>query len=153
MEGILSEVGVTHASPKSFNNDIGVPLTLLSTPDEAGFLVAEIGMNHPGEILPLTELAEPEVAIITLAGRAHLEGLGSVEAVAAEKSSILAGVSGVGVGVVNGDNPPLLEAVIQRCQCVADIAPMASKSLLDVVRQDRAVVIGQPFDDRGHQRR
>ena len=111
MEGILSEVGVTHASPKSFNNDIGVPLTLLSTPDDAGFLVAEIGMNHPGEILPLTELAEPEVAIITLAGRAHLEGLGSVEAVAAEKSSILAGVSGVGVGVVNGDNPPLLEAV------------------------------------------
>jgi UDP-N-acetylmuramoyl-tripeptide--D-alanyl-D-alanine ligase len=111
LEGILSEVGVTHASPKSFNNDIGVPLTLLSTPDDAGFLVAEIGMNHPGEILPLTELAEPEVAIVTLAGRAHLEGLGSVEAVATEKASILAGVSRVGVGIVNGDNPPLLSAV------------------------------------------
>jgi UDP-N-acetylmuramoyl-tripeptide--D-alanyl-D-alanine ligase len=111
MEGILSEAGVTHASPKSFNNDIGVPLTLLSTPDDANYLVAEIGMNHPGEILPLTELAEPEVAIVTLAGRAHLEGLGSVEAVAAEKASILAGVSAVGVGVVNGDNPPLLAAV------------------------------------------
>jgi UDP-N-acetylmuramoyl-tripeptide--D-alanyl-D-alanine ligase len=111
LEGILSEAGVTHASPKSFNNEIGVPLTLLSTPDDAGFLVAEIGMNHPGEILPLTELAEPEVAIITLAGRAHLEGLGSVEAVATEKASILAGVSAVGVGVVNGDNPPLLGAV------------------------------------------
>ena len=111
MEGILSEAGVTHASPKSFNNDIGVPLTLLSTPDDASFLVAEIGMNHPGEILPLTELAEPEVAIVTLAGRAHLEGLGSVEAVATEKASILAGVSEVGVAVVNGDNPPLLQAV------------------------------------------
>jgi len=111
MEGILSEAGVTHASPKSFNNDIGVPLTLLSTPDDANYLVAEIGMNHPGEILPLTELAEPEVAIITLAGRAHLEGLGSVEAVATEKASILAGVSAVGVGVVNGDNPPLLAAL------------------------------------------
>ncbi|MFM7133915.1 MAG: UDP-N-acetylmuramoyl-tripeptide--D-alanyl-D-alanine ligase [Planctomycetota bacterium] len=111
VEGILSEAGPTHASPKSFNNDIGVPLTLLSAPDEARFLVAEIGMNHPGEILPLTELAEPEAAIITLAGRAHLEGLGSVEAVATEKASILAGVSATGVGIVNGDNPPLLEAV------------------------------------------
>ena len=111
LEGILAEVGPTHASPKSFNNDIGVPLTLLATPDEARFLVAEIGMNHPGEILPLTELAEPEGAIITLAGRAHLEGLGSVEAVATEKASILEGVAEHGFGIVNGDNPPLLAAV------------------------------------------
>jgi len=111
LEGIFSAVGPTHASPKSFNNDIGVPLTLLSTPDEARFLVAEIGMNRPGEILPLTEMVEPEVAIVTLAGRAHLEGLGSVERIAEEKASILAGVSTAGVGVVNGDNPPLLDAV------------------------------------------
>lgn len=111
LEGILSAVGPTYASPKSFNNDIGVPLTLLATGDDARFLVAEIGMNHPGEILPLTELAEPEGAIITLAGRAHLEGMGSVEAVAAEKASILAGVPEQGFGVVNGDNPPLIDAV------------------------------------------
>ncbi|MCE2882448.1 MAG: UDP-N-acetylmuramoyl-tripeptide--D-alanyl-D-alanine ligase [Planctomycetaceae bacterium] len=111
LEGILSEVGPTHASPKSFNNDIGVPLTLLSTSAEAKFLVAEIGMNHPGELLPLTEMAEPEVGIVTLAGRAHLEGLGSVEAVAAEKASLLAGVLPEGVAVVNGDNPPLVAAV------------------------------------------
>ncbi|MBI1302505.1 MAG: UDP-N-acetylmuramoyl-tripeptide--D-alanyl-D-alanine ligase [Phycisphaera sp.] len=111
LEGIFAAVGPTHASPKSFNNDIGVPLTLLSTPDEARFLVAEIGMNHPGEILPLAEMVEPEAVIVTLAGRAHLEGLGSVEAVATEKASILAGVSASGVAVVNGDNPPLLEAV------------------------------------------
>jgi len=111
LEGILAETGPTQASPKSFNNDIGVPLTLLSTPDSARFLVAEIGMNHPGEILPLAEMVEPEGAIITLAGRAHLEGLGSVEAVAAEKASILAGVPEHGFGVVNGDNPPLLREV------------------------------------------
>jgi UDP-N-acetylmuramoyl-tripeptide--D-alanyl-D-alanine ligase len=111
LEGILSEAGVTHASPKSFNNDIGVPLTLLSTPDDARFLVAEVGMNHPGEILPLAELVEPEVGIVTLAGRAHLEGLGSVAAIATEKASLLCGVSAQGVAVVNGDNPPLLEAV------------------------------------------
>jgi UDP-N-acetylmuramoyl-tripeptide--D-alanyl-D-alanine ligase len=113
LEGIFSAVGPTHASPKSFNNDIGVPLTLLSTPDEARFLVAEIGMNHPGEILPLAEMVEPEAVVVTLAGRAHLEGLGSVEAVATEKASILAGAAASGVAVVNGDNPPLLEAVSQ----------------------------------------
>ena len=111
LEGVCAQVGVAHASPKSFNNDIGVPLTLLSTPDEANFLVAEIGMNHPGEILPLTEMCEPEVAIITLAGRAHLEGMGSIEAVAREKASILEGVSRHGIGVINGDNPPLMDAV------------------------------------------
>ncbi len=121
LEGILSEAGRTHASPKSFNNDIGVPLTLLSTPDDAAYLVAEIGMNHPGEILPLAEMAEPEAAIITLAGRAHLEGLGSIEAVAKEKASILAGVSAHGFGVINGDNQPLLDAV--RALADADQAP------------------------------
>ncbi|MFM1822809.1 MAG: hypothetical protein RI967_1075, partial [Planctomycetota bacterium] len=114
LEGILSEAGRTHASPKSFNNDIGVPLTILSTPDDAAFLVAEIGMNRPGEILPLARMAEPEVAIVTLAGRAHLEGLGSVEAVATEKASILGAVAQHGVGVVNGDNPPLAAALADR---------------------------------------
>lgn len=114
LEGILGEVGRTHASPKSFNNDIGVPLTLLSTPDDAAFLVAEIGMNQPGEILPLARMAEPEVGIVTLAGRAHLEGLGSVDAVATEKASILGAVAQHGVGVVNGDNPPLLAALAER---------------------------------------
>ena len=111
LEGILSEAGPTHASPKSFNNDIGVPLTLLSTPDEAQFLVAEIGMSNPGEILPLTEIVEPEGAIITLAGRAHLAGMGSIEAVAAEKASILEAVPEHGFAIINGDNPPLLAAV------------------------------------------
>lgn len=111
LEGILAEVAPTHASPKSFNNDIGVPLTLLATSDEARFLVAEIGMNHPGEILPLTELVEPEGAIITLAGRAHLEGMGSIEAVAAEKASILEAIPEHGFGIINGDNPPLVAAV------------------------------------------
>lgn len=129
MEGILSEVGRTHASPKSFNNDVGVPLTLLSTPDDAQFLVAEIGMNRPGEILPLTEIAEPEVAIVTLAGRAHLEGLGSVEAVAREKASIFAGVSSHGIGIVNGDNTLLLteaEALVEGERAPARIVRFGS---------------------------
>lgn len=116
LEGILGEVGRTHASPKSFNNDIGVPLTLLSTPDDAAFLVAEIGMNHPGEILPLARMAEPEVGIVTLAGRAHLEGLGSVDAVATEKASLLGAVARHGVGVVNGDNAPLAAALAARAE-------------------------------------
>ena len=111
LEGILAVVGNTQASAKSFNNDIGVPLTLLATPDEARFLVAEIGMNHPGEILPLAEMVQPEGAIITLAGRAHLEGLGSIAAVATEKASILQAVPVHGFAVINGDNAPLCEAV------------------------------------------
>ena len=107
LEGVLAKCGPTHASPKSFNNDIGVPLTLLATPDEARFLVAEVGMNHPGELVPLAELCEPEGCIVTLAGRAHLEGLGSVEGVATEKASILSAVPSHGFAIVNGDNAPL----------------------------------------------
>jgi len=92
------------AAIKSFNNHIGVPLTLLSVEPADTFVVCELGMNAPGEIAALARLAQPDVAVITGVSEAHLEGLGSLERIAAEKLSILRHLPPVGCGVVNADH-------------------------------------------------
>jgi UDP-N-acetylmuramoyl-tripeptide--D-alanyl-D-alanine ligase len=114
IESVLATEWKGSASPKSFNNDIGVPYTILAARRDHRFLVLEIGMNHPGEILGLAELARPHIAVITMVGRVHLEGLGSVEAIAAEKSSIVAPLGREGVAIVHGDSPLLDAALAER---------------------------------------
>ncbi len=95
-------------APKSFNNNIGVPLTLLSGDADDRYLVVEIGTNAPGEVGALAEVAAPDVAVITSIGEAHLEGLGDVRAIAAEKASLLAHVHPEGFAVVNVDRLEIL---------------------------------------------
>jgi UDP-N-acetylmuramoyl-tripeptide--D-alanyl-D-alanine ligase len=104
LAAILSQMGPTRATQGNLNNDIGMPLTLLGARDEA-FLVLEMGANHPGEIDYMTTIGRPVVALITNAGRAHLEGFGSVEGVARAKGEIARGLSPDGVFVVPGDSP------------------------------------------------
>lgn len=105
LQHILSQAGVTHASRGSFNNHLGVPLTLLQLQPQHEFFVAEIGANHPGEIAALVPLVQPDVAIITNAGPAHLEGFGgTVEHVARAKAEIYDGLSDTGIAVINADD-------------------------------------------------
>lgn len=92
------------ASIKSFNNEIGVPLTLLSTEPSDEFVVCEVGTNAPGEIAALARLVEPEVAVITGIAPVHLEGLGSLEGIAAEKLSLLNELRPDGCAVINADS-------------------------------------------------
>ncbi|MFQ3623549.1 MAG: UDP-N-acetylmuramoylalanyl-D-glutamyl-2,6-diaminopimelate--D-alanyl-D-alanine ligase [Acetobacteraceae bacterium] len=101
---VLARQGATHASAASHNNHIGVPLTFARLPPSAAFCVAEIGMNHPGEISPLARLAAPHVAVITTVEAVHIEFFDSEEAIADEKASILDGVSASGAAVLNLDN-------------------------------------------------
>jgi len=101
---IMVECGPGCATEGNLNNDIGVPLTLLRMRPEHRFAVIEMGMNHRGEIAYLTQLARPTVALITNAGAAHLEGLGSIEAVARAKGEIFAGLADDGVAVINADD-------------------------------------------------
>ena len=110
----LEVFGATHASPKSFNNHLGVPLSILSAPRDTKFLVLEIGMNHPGEIEPLARLARPEVAMIVNSGSAHLGGLGSREAIALEKCAISRGLETSGTFVIHGDSPGLIDLAMQQ---------------------------------------
>ncbi len=96
--------GVT-ASPASFNNDIGVPLTLLSLREESRALVAEVGSNAPGEVAFLSALVRPSVGIVTGVGPVHLEGLGSEEGVTREKASLLEGLPPDGTAVLDRESP------------------------------------------------
>jgi UDP-N-acetylmuramoyl-tripeptide--D-alanyl-D-alanine ligase len=104
LAAILSQVGPTRATQGNLNNDIGMPLTLLSARDES-FLVLEMGANHPGEIGTMTAIGRPRVALITNAGRAHLEGFGSLDGVARAKGEIAQGLPTDGTLVVPGDSP------------------------------------------------
>ena len=92
------------ATSGNLNNDIGMPLTLLQLNAQHRYAVIEMGMNHPGEIDYLTHIACPDVALITNASGAHLEGLGSVEAVARAKGEIFAGLKPHGTAVINADD-------------------------------------------------
>ncbi|GHT95259.1 hypothetical protein AGMMS49545_17910 [Betaproteobacteria bacterium] len=88
----------------NFNNDIGLPLTLLRLAPEHKAAVLEMGMNHPGEISYLTRMARPTAALVTNAQRAHLEGMGSLEGVAREKGCIYDGLDADGVAIINNDD-------------------------------------------------
>ena len=82
----MSADGETHASAASYNNHWGVPLSLARCPASVRYAVLEIGMNHAGEIAPLTRLARPHVAIVTTVAPVHLEFFPSVEAIAGASS-------------------------------------------------------------------
>ncbi len=101
----LSRDGETHASVASYNNHWGVPLSLARCPQSARYAVFEVGMNHAGEIEPLTRLLRPHVAIITTIEPVHLEHLGSIEAIADAKAEIFLGLEPGGAAVLNRDNP------------------------------------------------
>jgi UDP-N-acetylmuramoyl-tripeptide--D-alanyl-D-alanine ligase len=100
----LAGFGTVHAAEASFNNQIGVPLTLARMPRETAFAVLEIGMNHPGEIAPLARLARPHVAIVTNVERTHLGLMGSEEAIAEEKATIFRGLVPGGVAILPRDS-------------------------------------------------
>ena len=111
---ILASVGATHAAFASYNNHWGLPLTLARLAPAAAFCVAEIGMNHAGEIAPLARLARPHVGVITSVEKAHIGFLGSIEAIADEKASIFRGLEPDGVAVLPADSPllPRLRAAV-----------------------------------------
>ncbi len=100
---MLSRFGSVHATRGNLNNDIGLPLTLLEAADQ-DYLVVEMGANHAGEIAALSAIARPDIALITNAGRAHLEGFGSVEGVARAKGEIISGLADDGVFLLNQDD-------------------------------------------------
>ncbi len=100
----LERQGKTAASAGSLNNLWGVPLSLARMPRDAEFGVFELGMNHPGELKPLSRLVRPDVAVITTVEAVHMEFFASTAAIAEAKAEIFAGMAG-GVAVLNRDNP------------------------------------------------
>lgn len=103
--GILEGVGPTLSTRGNLNNNFGVPLTLLRRRDEDRFAVVEMGMNHRHEIAALCRIALPTIGILTNVGTAHIEFLGSREAIAEEKGDLLASLPAAGTAVVGRDEP------------------------------------------------
>ena len=104
LRAALSAIGETHASEKSYNNHWGVPLTLARMPATTRFAVFEIGMNHAGEITPLSRMVRPHVAVITTVAPAHLGNFDSIEGIADAKAEIFAGLEPGGLAVIPRDN-------------------------------------------------
>jgi UDP-N-acetylmuramoyl-tripeptide--D-alanyl-D-alanine ligase len=103
LRAMLGDQGRTHASVASYNNHWGVPLTLARMPAGTEYGVIEIGMNHPGEIAPLSKMARPHVTLITTVAAAHLEAFDNIEGIALEKASVMEGLEYGGVSVMNND--------------------------------------------------
>jgi UDP-N-acetylmuramoyl-tripeptide--D-alanyl-D-alanine ligase len=89
----------------NFNNDIGVPLTLLRLNQQHQYAVIEMGANHRGEIAYTSHYAKPDVSVITNVGPAHIEGFGSIEGVANAKAEIIQSLTDAGVAILNADDP------------------------------------------------
>ena len=104
LRAALARLGSTHAADKSFNNHIGVPLTLARMPADSHFAVLEIGMNHAGEIEPLSRMARPHVTIVTTVAPVHLEHFADEEAIADAKAEIFVGAEPGAAAILNCDN-------------------------------------------------
>ena len=124
IQRVLSHVGRTHQSPGNYNNQVGVPLSLLGLSAEDQFGVFELAASGCGEIGPLSKLVQPSAGVLTGFGRAHLGGFGTFEAVVREKCRMLESVAAVGLVVVPAE-------------CVEHLVQMGAGGRLDCLRGDR----------------
>ncbi|MCS7336958.1 MAG: UDP-N-acetylmuramoyl-tripeptide--D-alanyl-D-alanine ligase [Verrucomicrobiae bacterium] len=104
LAAVLRQQFNTHSSPASYNNDIGVPLTLLGLTRAHQMLVAEAGTNHPGELAPLIRMIQPQIGVLTNVGREHMEFFGDLAGVAQEEGQLAELLPSDGLLVLDGDN-------------------------------------------------
>jgi UDP-N-acetylmuramoyl-tripeptide--D-alanyl-D-alanine ligase len=135
LQGCLASAFVVAASERSFNNELGLPLTLLNAPDDVEWVVLEMGARGAGHITRLTDVGRPDVGIVTCVAMAHVEFFGDLEGVARAKSELVAALPPTGVAVLNFDDP-LVERMASFSPC-----PVLSYALGDAeVRADRVTL-------------
>ena len=124
--------GAAHRSVRSYNNHVGVPLSLARMPARAKFGVFEMGMNHAGEIAPLADHVRSHVALVTTIAPAHIENLGSLEAIADEKAQIFTGLVPGGIAVIPADADHADRLVVQAKACGAKVVTFGRAKGADV---------------------
>lgn len=127
LKTFLSCAGKTYATEGNYNNHLGLPITILNCPDDADFLVVEMGSNHPGEIAGLCAIAEPDCALITNVGTAHLEFFGSQDGIAEEKGQIF-----VALGSAHDTKVPPFGVVSTKNVRLEKLRSMCPVELLEV---------------------
>lgn len=110
---LLAGTFLTARTKGNWNNEIGLPLSILAIPPESQMAVLELGISHPGEMAPLCSIAKPNWGVITNVGPVHLEFFSSVEAIAREKGELLKGLSANGTAVISRDEPH--EEILRAC--------------------------------------
>jgi len=143
---ILSDQGETHWAVGSFNNHWGVPLSLARMRADTEYGIFELGMNHAGELTPLSKMVQPHVAIITTIAAAHMEFFDSLDDIARAKAEIFQGLLPHGVALINGDIPEtdLLISEAKRLN-VQNIRLFGSSDGADIHLED--VTIKSQFSD------
>lgn len=151
---MLKALGTTHSAEASLNNHWGVPLSLARLPQDAEYAVFEIGMNHAGEISPLSKLVTPHVAIITTIASAHIQHLGSIENIALAKAEIFHGMDADGIAVLPRDSEQysilLAEARTQGLQTIVTFGehPEADVQLVALDQQtDQSIITAKIKDE------
>ena len=137
-----SSRGKAHRSVKSYNNHVGVPLSLARMPARSKFGVFEMGMNHAGEIAALTAQVCPHVAVITTIAPAHIEMLGSLEAIADAKAEIFAGLQSGGTAVIPADSPQHDQLKAAALACGARVVSFGKAATADVRLLDTVAAPG-----------
>ncbi len=161
IRSVLAPLGAIRASKANNNNDVGVPLTVLGAKVDDSALVIEMGMRGPGEIARLSRCTEPDVAVITNIGTAHIGRLGSREAIAAAKCEITAALNPQGVVVIPAGDPLLEQALAavwhgQVLRVRLDDDPDINADLIGVIEDERLLLDGvsipMPLDGRHNAR-
>lgn len=131
LKAFLACAGRTYGTEGNFNNHIGLPLTILNCPDDAEFLVLEMGSNHPGEIAALCGIAAPDVGIVTGVGTAHLEFFGTRAGIAEEKGTLVARATDFAAFPAKDD---FADALAARSPRAVPVAAEPPTGLLDPAR-------------------
>ena len=116
LAGCLASTFPTAASERSFNNELGLPLTLLNAPDDTRWAVLEMGARHVGDIARLAAVARPDVGVVTSVEMAHVEHFGDLDGVARAKGELVAALPAAGLAVLNADDPRV-RAMASRSAC------------------------------------
>lgn len=142
-ESVLSQKFRTYKTQGNYNNDIGLPYTILHMPEGTEKLILEMGMDHAGEISILSELAEPDVAAITIIGEAHIENLGSREKIADAKMEITTGLASDGLLIVPADEPLLEERISSLSQTVETVGIQKGDLSATILNENKGATVFQ----------
>ncbi|MDT2736002.1 UDP-N-acetylmuramoyl-tripeptide--D-alanyl-D-alanine ligase [Enterococcus pseudoavium] len=149
-ESVLSQKFRTYKTQGNYNNDIGLPYTILHMPEGTEKLILEMGMDHAGEISVLSELAEPDVAAITIIGEAHIENLGSREKIAEAKLEITTGLSADGLLIIPADEPLLEERTHSLSQTIKTFGIQEGDIAATILNESKGATVFS-VDDTGYQ--
>lgn len=145
---VLGQKFITYKTQGNYNNDIGMPYTMLHMPEDCQMLVLEMGMDHAGELTLLSKIGQPDAAAITIIGEAHIENLGSRAGIAAAKMEIITGLPEDGLLLVPADEPLLTPLVKGLSQTVLTFGINQGEISGEVIQESKEATVFQVAEEQ-----